>query len=73
MKFCHSPVISPIFLIYIYIEKTYQFEHWASRLARIPIKPAAQKGINSLSSPFPQFRCPHPPQDSEIPRSLRGY
>lgn len=50
---------------------TYQSEHWASLQARIPITPAELKRINSLSFPCPQFRCPHPPRESDIPRSLR--
>lgn len=48
---------------------TYRSEHWASLRARIPIKPAALKRINSQSFPCPQFRCPHPPGESGIPRS----
>jgi len=31
---------------------TYRFEHWASLRARIPTKPAARTGINSLSFPW---------------------
>lgn len=57
---------------FFFLLDTYQFEHWASLQARIPIKPAEQKRINSLSFPCPQFRCPRPPQDSDIPRSLLG-
>lgn len=50
---------------------TYQSEHSASLQARIPIKPAELKWINSLSFPCPQFRCPHPPGEPDIPYSLR--
>lgn len=41
---------------------TYQSARWASLRARIPIKPAGGKRINSPSSPCPQIRCPHPPE-----------
>ena len=46
---------------------TYRSEHWASLRARTPIKPAEPKWINSLSSPCPQFRCPHPPKGVRYP------
>lgn len=62
-------VVNSVFFLLL---DTYQFEHWASLQARIPIKPAEPKRINSLSFPCPQFRCPHPPQESDIPCSLLG-